>query len=81
MASNPEKPTCGICGEPMPEGEEMFVYHGFSGPCPKPPSVKLKNNADRDLLRKASRVKYLTENYSRICADLEMIAEEDWSDG
>lgn len=27
---------CALCGEPMPEGEEMFKYHGFSGPCPKP---------------------------------------------
>ena len=25
---------CGLCGEPMPEGEEMFNYHGYSGPCP-----------------------------------------------
>ena len=28
---------CALCGEPMPEGEEMFKYHGYSGPCPKPP--------------------------------------------
>jgi choline dehydrogenase-like flavoprotein len=21
----------------MPEGETMFKYHGYSGPCPKPP--------------------------------------------
>jgi len=26
---------CGVCGKPMPEGEEMFRYHGYSGPCPK----------------------------------------------
>lgn len=26
--------TCGLCGRPMPEGEEMFRYHGHSGPCP-----------------------------------------------
>jgi hypothetical protein len=26
---------CEICGEPMPKGEEMFKYHGYSGPCPK----------------------------------------------
>ena len=35
-----ERPTvarCQICGEPMPEGETMFKFHGFSGPCPKPP--------------------------------------------
>jgi hypothetical protein len=28
---------CELCGEPMPEGEEMFKFHGYSGPCPKPP--------------------------------------------
>lgn len=28
---------CELCGEPMPAGEEMFTYHGYSGPCPKPP--------------------------------------------
>lgn len=28
---------CGLCGEPMPLGEEMFKFHGYSGPCPKPP--------------------------------------------
>jgi hypothetical protein len=26
---------CERCGEPMPEGERMFRYHGYSGPCPK----------------------------------------------
>jgi hypothetical protein len=29
--------TCSICGEPMPDGEEMFKFHGYSGECPKPP--------------------------------------------
>ncbi len=28
--------VCELCGEPMPVGEEMFKYHGYSGPCPKP---------------------------------------------
>lgn len=27
-------PTCALCGKPMPAGEEMFKYHGYSGPCP-----------------------------------------------
>ena len=27
---------CELCGEPMPAGETMFKYHGYSGPCPKP---------------------------------------------
>lgn len=35
-----DQPTCNICGEPMPEGEEMFKFHGYSGPCPKPPLPK-----------------------------------------
>lgn len=25
---------CDICGQPMPPGEEMFKFHGYSGPCP-----------------------------------------------
>lgn len=32
-----QKAVCQLCGEPMPAGEEMFNYHGYSGPCPKPP--------------------------------------------
>lgn len=32
-----DKPRCELCGEPMPDGEEMFKYHGYSGLCPKPP--------------------------------------------
>lgn len=28
---------CELCGEPMPAGEEMFKFHGFSCECPKPP--------------------------------------------
>ncbi len=31
---------CTICGEPMPEGESMFKFHGYSGPCPKPPLLE-----------------------------------------
>lgn len=25
---------CGLCHQPMPPGEESFMYHGYSGPCP-----------------------------------------------
>lgn len=32
--------NCELCGEPIPAGEEMFRYHGYSGPCPKPPLPK-----------------------------------------
>lgn len=40
---------CELCGEDMPEGEKMFNYHGFSGPCPRPPLRK----AERTLLTEA----------------------------
>jgi hypothetical protein len=33
---------CGICGEPMPPGEQMFKHHGYSGKCPKPPLKKVE---------------------------------------
>lgn len=26
----------------MPEGETMFKFHGYSGPCPKPPLKKVE---------------------------------------
>lgn len=32
-----EPALCQLCGAPMPPGEEVFNYHGYSGPCPKPP--------------------------------------------
>ena len=32
-----EQPKCEVCGEPMPPGEEMFKFHGYSCSCPKPP--------------------------------------------
>ena len=35
-----EKALCTICGEPMPPGETMFKFHGYSGDCPKPPLPK-----------------------------------------
>jgi hypothetical protein len=33
--------NCKLCGEPMPPGEEMFFYHGFSCDCPSPPLKKV----------------------------------------
>jgi hypothetical protein len=35
--TNKAKAVCSLCGEPMPPGEEVFKFHGYSGPCPKPP--------------------------------------------
>jgi hypothetical protein len=33
-AKEDEPAVCELCGKPMPPGEEMFKYHGYSGPCP-----------------------------------------------
>jgi hypothetical protein len=46
---------CGLCGEPMPEGEEMFNYHGYSGPCPKPPLPPTPLEASVRAIRKWQR--------------------------
>lgn len=40
MSKKASVARCVLCGEPMPPGEEMFYYHGYSGPCPKPPKAK-----------------------------------------
>lgn len=40
-----EVSKCGLCGHPMPPGEEMFQFHGYSGPCPGPPIVDEKPTA------------------------------------
>jgi len=37
------QPNCQLCGLPMPKGEEMFNYHGHSGPCPVPPDTIVDN--------------------------------------
>jgi hypothetical protein len=42
-----EKALCQLCGEPMPTGEEMFKYHGYSGNCPKPPKSQTTNAIER----------------------------------
>ena len=38
--TDPVRSLCTLCGEPMPAGEEMFKFHGYSGPCPAPPLPK-----------------------------------------
>jgi len=42
---------CQLCGEPMPKGEEMFQYHGYSGPCPKPPLPAIDPKPPKHLAR------------------------------
>ena len=48
---------CELCGEPMPEGETMFKFHGYSGPCQKPPMQPTSSNWIKDAAAEcASRV-------------------------
>ena len=49
-----DQPKCELCGEPMPPGEEMFNYHGYSGDCPKPP-LERKAAPDPQRLRQIIR--------------------------
>lgn len=49
---------CELCGEPMPEGEEMFKYHGYSGTCPKPPLPRQDTELER-LRKDAARYNWL----------------------
>ena len=45
--------VCELCGEPMPADEQMFKYHGYSGPCPprkhpfapEPPAAEIQNDS------------------------------------
>lgn len=41
-----EKATCTLCGHPMPAGEEMFKFHGYSCECPSPPVSKTATMRD-----------------------------------
>lgn len=40
-----DEAVCELCGDPMPAGEEMFTYHGYSGPCPKPPLTAARESS------------------------------------
>ena len=46
-----EQAKCELCGEPMPPGEDMFKYHGYSGPCPKEP---LRRTLERYAIERVS---------------------------
>jgi hypothetical protein len=54
--SNDTQAICGLCGEPMPYGEEMFKYHGHSGPCPKP-QLQASNTDDEPISPAVARAK------------------------
>lgn len=54
-----EQAKCELCGEPMPEGEDMFKFHGFSGPCPKPPLPAAPAPAAGEAERQAFRAGFM----------------------
>lgn len=54
-------PTCSVCGEPMPPGEEVFKFHGYSGPCPKPPLAGSIEKTGFDFSRALSHLKIGTK--------------------
>lgn len=51
MSEMTEVARCLLCGEPMPDGEHMFNFHGYSGPCPKPPLPKTSMESEAQILR------------------------------
>jgi hypothetical protein len=55
--ANSKPATCELCGEPMPPGEEMFKYHGYSGDCPKPPLPRPKADTVESLLAEREELK------------------------
>ena len=70
-----ERALCSLCGEPMPKGEEMFKYHGYSGPCPKPSLPNPKTEIElikeeRDQLK--ARCERLNEGLSQAIDQLEL---------
>ena len=48
-----ELAICVICGKPMPRGEEMFKFHGYSRPCPGP-LIPTTPDLSFDVLRKTN---------------------------
>ncbi len=50
---------CGLCGEPMSEGEQMFKFHGYSGPCPKEPLASREGSFNWGNFGKLAYEKYL----------------------
>jgi hypothetical protein len=56
-----DEATCSLCGHPMPPGEEMFKYHGYTGPCPVTVEPRMRSLQD-DLAEALNR--YSAENGS-----------------
>lgn len=56
-----EDGKCSLCGEAMPAGEEMFKFHGYSGPCPRDAaSVEANYQRRAELGRKGGETSHET---------------------
>lgn len=56
--------NCELCGMPMPPGEEMFKYHGNSGPCPVQSKPQHQIRVSEEKLE-------LDEKISKLCSFIE----------
>lgn len=78
-----EQPLCELCGEPMPKGEEMFKYHGYSGNCPKPPKQDATKKNYRDKIaeiiwrNQPAKANGLDEAYKIADKILEVLADRE----
>lgn len=66
MKNEPEIVKCALCGEPMPPGETMFKFHGYSGPCPKPPLPRASTQSIADALEVVMSCENLDEEQRTI---------------
>lgn len=73
-----ETNLCELCGEPMPKGEEMFKYHGYSCDCPKPPLKEIKSESGGSESCEAHRpIEELKKEFSENFTDWYPCAETD----
>lgn len=71
-----DAPKCELGGEPMPEGEDMFQYHGYSGLCPKPTSDAVKILHKRYIKNDLERLKSLEEERKEMDAPMQEFCTE-----
>lgn len=75
MSDALEVARCKLCGEPMPHGEEMFFYHGYSGPCPKPPLPKPPESPP---MNGSPEERAFMEAAEKYCLSWEQVQGGDW---
>lgn len=75
---------CEICGEPMPAGEGVFKFHGYSGPCPKEPLPKQSKDIwvvlgkDGEIIHAASWPEACHEHINDAINEFDIDGAEKW---